>query len=144
MPQTDPGMAGDVQWEADFALGHALVDAQHQALLTQCKQLAEHCAGNGSEAQDQAFDQAFERLKVLAREHFETEASLLAACSSPELEDHHIEREEFEYLCDEIVTTENFDRAELQRFLALWCVGHIKGSVSTAWRGLHPQDAGSA
>ena len=40
-----------------------------------------------------------------------------------------MECEEFDYLVDEIVTTENFDRLELQRFLALWCLGHIAGSA---------------
>ena len=61
--------------------------------------------------------------------NFETEAALLARCGCADLEDHRIECDEFEYLAGEIATTENFDRLELQRFLALWCLGHIKGSA---------------
>jgi hypothetical protein len=38
------------------------------------------------------------------------------------------ERDEFDYLANEIITTENFEKIELQRFLALWWVGHIVGS----------------
>ena len=35
----------------------------------------------------------------------------------------------------EIATQEHFDRLELQRFLALWCVGHVTGSAAQL-RGL--------
>jgi hemerythrin len=91
--------------------------------------LADHCGGAGGEQAARSFDHAFEHLKLLARQHFETEASLLAACAYPDLEDHRIDCDEFEYLADEIATTANFDRLELQRFIALWCVGHIVGSA---------------
>ena len=116
-------------WEPDFTLGHGLIDQQHQGLLTQCNLLADHCQDGDGEDADRRFDQAFDRLKALAREHFETELSQLAGCGYPALEDHRIECEEFEYLADEIATTQNFDRLELQRFLTLWCIGHIRGSA---------------
>ncbi len=99
-------------------------------MLDQCNLLAEHCAG-GEEA-DRQFDQAFERLRALAREHFEAEAALLAERGHPDVDDHAAECEEFDYLVDEIVTTDHFDRLELQRFLALWCLGHISGSAKLA------------
>lgn len=127
MPKTDPGVAGRVEWEADFAVGHAMLDTQHQALLAQCNILAEHCAGPAGEAGHPAFDQGFESLKALVRAHLATEASLLADCGAAGLEDHDIELEEFEHLCSEVATLQNFDRPELQRFFALWCVGHIQG-----------------
>ena len=116
-------------WEPDFSVGHERIDAQHQALLAQCRLLADHCEGSDAQAAAPQFDQAFEQLKLLAREHFETEAELLAACAYPGLEDHRFECEEFAYLADEIATAENFDRLELQRFLTLWFVGHIAGSA---------------
>lgn len=118
-----------VSWEPDFDVGHDLIDAQHRDLLAQCDRLADHCEAGEGEAGDRQFDQDFDRLKALAREHFETEASLLAGRGWPGLEDHRIECDEFEYLADEIVTTENFDRRELQRFLTLWWLGHIRGSA---------------
>ncbi|MBL0085437.1 MAG: hypothetical protein IPP44_01790 [Ideonella sp.] len=123
-----------VPWEPDFSVGHELIDAQHQGLLSQCSLLADHCLADhclaeAGERSDRSFDQDFDRLKALAREHFETEAALLARCGCADLEDHRIECDEFEYLAGEIATTENFDRLELQRFLALWCLGHIKGSA---------------
>ncbi|MEY2687844.1 MAG: hypothetical protein RL375_2042 [Pseudomonadota bacterium] len=116
-------------WEPQFSAGHQLIDAQHRGLLSQCNQLADLCEHAGAEPGFQAFDQAYEQLKALARTHFETELSLLASANYPDLEDHQFECDEFDYLSAEIVTAENFDRVELQRFLTLWCVGHISGSA---------------
>lgn len=116
-------------WQPDFHVGHAQIDAQHQGLLAQCNRLADLCASPMDEATAPTFDQAFERLKALAREHFETEAAVLTAAGDPDVEDHRIECDEFEYLADEIATTAHFDRLELQRFVTLWCMGHIAGSA---------------
>jgi hemerythrin len=116
-------------WEAGFAVGHALIDAQHQHLLAGCNELAELCAAEKGEEGERAFDQAFERLKTLARDHFVAESAVLAQHGHADLEDHRIECDEFEYLAGEIATAENFDRRELQRFVTLWCVGHIVGSA---------------
>jgi hypothetical protein len=44
------------------------------------------------------------------------------------LEERQNEQDEFDYLANEMITTENFERIELQRFLTLWWVGHIVGS----------------
>ena len=122
-------MPTHVQWEPDFSVGHELIDTQHRNLLTQCNLLADHCLGEASEDSDRRFDQSFDRFKALAREHFEAEESVLSSGGFPDLEDHRIECDEFEYLVGEVATTENFDRPELQRFLALWWVGHIRGSA---------------
>jgi hemerythrin-like metal-binding protein len=122
-------------WEADYLIGHAAIDSQHQGLLAQCNALAEcvrpddGAAGPACEAAERRFDQALDRLKALAHEHFDTEAALLAGCDQPGLEDLRIESDEFATLIDEIATTENFSRLELQRFLTLWWVGHVAGSA---------------
>jgi hemerythrin-like metal-binding protein len=112
-------------WEVDFSTGHELIDAQHQGLLTQCNLLADLCESADADEAARAFDLAYEQLKSLAREHFQAEAALLASSGYPELEDHQFECDEFDYLAAEIVTAENFSRVELQRFLTLWCVGHM-------------------
>jgi hemerythrin len=129
MPKQDPAAPSRVTWEPDFAVGHALIDAQHQRLLAQCNLLADLCPGDDGQDAGPRFDQAFDSLKTLALEHFETEASVLAASGHAGIEDHRADCEEFEYLADEIATTENFDRPELQRFLALWCLGHVTASA---------------
>ncbi|MBP6676675.1 MAG: hypothetical protein KA185_15430 [Vitreoscilla sp.] len=125
-------MPNRVPWNPDFSIGHELIDAQHQGLLTQCNRLADLCVAGASDGDESGgrFDQACDDLKALVRKHFETEAALLTGGGGADaLEDQRIEGDEFEYLAGEVATAENFDRLERQRFLALWCVGHITGSA---------------
>jgi hemerythrin len=112
-------------WTPELRGGHGQTDAQHEALLAQCHRLADLCEA-GSEAD---FDQAFAQLQLLVRAHFETEAALLAESGGVDPEYLRDEREEFEVLAADIATTAHFDRVELQRFAALWCVGHIAESA---------------
>lgn len=114
-------------WEPRFCIGHEIVDAQHRALFAQCDRLADLCEG---EELDQAgFRAAYENLMHLAQEHFATEEALLAAGAYPELEQYRAECEEYRYLAEQIATPENFDPIELQRFLALWWVGHVLTAI---------------
>ncbi|MBI4988470.1 MAG: hemerythrin family protein [Rhodocyclales bacterium] len=122
-------------------MGNATLDAQHRNLLAHCNALADCLAEAGSEG-DRKFRQAFEELMALAREHFAAEEALLACGGYPELEEHRHERDEFDYLAAEIVTTENFDKDELQTFLALWWTGHILGSAKKQRAFLEQQPAG--
>jgi hemerythrin len=117
-------MPSRTPWTPAFATGHGLVDAQHRELLARCDRLAD-----GDEA-GSGFDEAFERLKTLVREHLDAEATLLAALGDPDADDLRTERDEFEHLAAEILTTANFDRVELQRFVALWCVAHVTDSAA--------------
>jgi len=115
-----------VQWDPHFAVGHEILDEQHRQLLAQCNVLADLCAADGGKSSaDPEFRQVFEQTMALAQQHFAAEEALLVAHAYPEIEDYRCEIEEYEYLAAEIATTENFDKIELQRFLALWWVGHI-------------------
>jgi hemerythrin len=117
-----------VQWEPRHGVGNASLDDQHRNLLARCDALADCLDAAGPEG-DRKFDEIFEELMALAREHFAAEEALLTRCGYPELEDYQSEREEFDYLSAEIITTGNFDRHELQNFLALWWTGHIRGAA---------------
>ena len=128
--QDDADAPSRAHWIPHFAVGHPLFDAQHQALLAQCNLLADACSRGAGEAGEREFDLAFERLKALAREHFDAEVSALEARGYPGAEDHRFECDEFEYLADEIATTANFDRVELQRFVTLWFIGHVAGTAA--------------
>jgi hemerythrin-like metal-binding protein len=119
-----PAMQNRVNWEADYSVGDAALDAQHREILARCEGLADCLAAGGAQG-ERRFDQAFEQLAALAREHFAAEEALLARRGYPGIEDYRGECAEFDYLSGEIVTTENFDRRELQAFLALWWTGHI-------------------
>lgn len=120
-------MPNRVSWDPSFALGNPTLDAQHQAILAQVNALADSVANTSADS-NQKFDCAFQALMAAAAEHFATEESILAQCAYPGMDEHYNERDEFNYLANEIITTENFERAELQRFLSLWWVGHIVGS----------------
>lgn len=126
-----------VQWEPRHSVGNKTLDDQHRDMLARCNALAD-CL---DEKNDQRFDEVFRELMALARDHFTFEEALLAQCGYPGLDDFRSEREEFEYLSDEIVTTENFDRDELQRFLALWWAGHITDSAKKHRAFLESQPA---
>lgn len=119
-------MANRVQWGPSLGVGNETLDAQHQAILARCNTLAD-CLDAADEAR---FDETFRELMSLARAHFAAEEALLAQHGYAELDDYRSEREEFDYLSSEIITTEHFDRNELQTFLALWWAGHIRGGVS--------------
>jgi len=121
-------MPNRVQWVAAYSMGDDTLDSQHQAMLAQCNFLAD-CLDDAGAPGEQRFDAAFTALMVQAREHFATEAALLRQCAYPLLDAHLSEYEEFDYLVRDIITTENFEKVELQRFLALWWVGHMAGSA---------------
>lgn len=123
-------MPAHTAWDPAYEIGHAGLDAQHRDLLAQCQALAEASAAEDTGPVRQRFDQALATLRGLAATHFQTELELLAQRGYPELEEHRFECEEFDYLCEEVGTTQHFDRGELQRFLTLWFVGHIAGPAA--------------
>lgn len=125
-------------WDDAYNVGHALLDQQHRALLEQCNALAAcvDAAATAGHSGEQEFRVLFGELVTMAREHFAAEASWLVGLDAA-LEDQEElegERTEFEYLADDIITTENFETAEIQRFLVLWWVGHIVGLAKKANR----------
>lgn len=130
-------MPNRVQWDPRFSVGNEIIDNQHIAILAQINVLAD-CLDDGSEAAEQQFLKVFDALKTLAREHFATEETLLASKNYPQLDEHKNEQEEFEYLEAEIITTENFDKNELQTFLSLWWIGHIAGCARNLRSWLEP------
>lgn len=117
-----------VEWKPRHGVGNEILDEQHRAILARCNALAD-CLDAGGAENDGKFDEIFGDLMARARAHFAAEEALLAARGYPGLEDHQSEQEEFDFLAAEIVTPENFDRDELQTFLALWWVGHIRESA---------------
>lgn len=120
-------MPNRVQWNPGYGVGNEVLDSQHRNILAQCNALADHAVDTSPES-DLKFQEAFTELAVLARAHFASEEDLLARGACPTLDEHLNERDEFDYLAADIATTENFDKLELQRFLALWWVGHIMDS----------------
>ena len=124
-------MANKVEWNPRHSVGEATLDAQHQEILARCNALGDCLAPPDTDpAADRRFDEAFAELMALARAHFAAEEALLSARGFKGLDDLRNEVEEFDYLANEIVTTANFDREELQTFLCLWWAGHVAGTAS--------------
>lgn len=119
-------MPNRVQWNPRYDVGDEVIDDQHRSILAQCNAIAD-CISDQTLEDDLKFTGILDELMADAREHFSVEEEWLARCGYSGLEEHRNERDELEYLTANIVTTENFDKVELQRFLALWWVGHIVG-----------------
>lgn len=120
-------MPNRVQWDPRYEAGNELLDTQHRNILAQCNALADHAVATDPES-DRKFQEIFDALTALAREHFASEEDLLVSRACATLDEYRFEREEFDYLAADVATTEHFDKLELQRFLALWWVGHIMDS----------------
>lgn len=120
-------MPNQVQWNPRYSVGNEILDDQHQEILVQCNALADHVVDVGPES-DLKFHTIFNELTTRAREHFLSEEDLLTRCACSTLDEYRNECDEFEYLVAEIVTTNNFDKLELQKFLIFWWVGHILDS----------------
>ena len=116
-----------VPWDPAFRTGNAIIDAQHEDLLGHCNRLADLCTHEHGTADEQLFDETLAELRTLARLHFETESTLWAGEHEPEGNQGPAEADEFQYLMDQVATASNFERLELQRFLAVWWLGHIRG-----------------
>lgn len=112
------------QWNQSYAVDDEGVDERHKAILAQCNALAD-CVAETSPDNDLKFKNIFDELMVNARELFQAEENLLARCGYPALEEVRDEGGEFEYLVTNIATVENFDKVELQQFLASWWAGHL-------------------
>jgi hemerythrin-like metal-binding protein len=126
-------MANRVEWDPRHSVGEESLDAQHRELLARCSALGDCLAADGPDTDpeaDRRFDLAFKELMALARAHFTAEETLLSARGYDGLDALRNEVEEFEFLAAEIITTENFDRQELQTFLSLWWAGHVAGTAS--------------
>lgn len=123
-------MSKRVEWDPRHSVGEATLDAQHRELLDRCNALGDCLAAPGTDPEaDRRFDLAFKELMALARAHFAAEEALLAERGFVGLDALRNEVEEFDFLAAEIITTENFDRQELQTFLSLWWAGHVAGTA---------------
>lgn len=125
-------MANRLTWDERYRVGNEALDAEHEHFFELCNALADCLQGAVDEAR---FDRIYAELMAKAGKHFAAEEALLAACAYPGLDERRSEQEEFAYLAEEIATTENFDRNELQTFLALWWAGHVREAARNypAW-----------
>ena len=96
-------MPNRVPWSPSYNVGHPLVDSQHQALLAHCHALADLFEAGAYASEGARFDERFQRLMELAREHFASESSLLERHAYRALDELQDEYDEFEFLADKIL-----------------------------------------
>jgi hemerythrin-like metal-binding protein len=121
-------MPNHLQWDPLYSVGNEVLDNQHKAILAQCNALGD-CTANPGQDPEQEFRAIFSDLLSSVREHFSTEEALLSSAAYPELDEHREALDEFEDLAVDVITTDNFETTEIQRFLALWWVGHLIDSA---------------
>jgi hemerythrin-like metal-binding protein len=121
-------MTSHAQWDPLYSAGNDVLDKQHKAILAQCNALGD-CTVNPGQDAEQHFRTMFSELLTSVREHFSTEEALLSSNAYPELDGHWEALGEFEDLAADVITTENFEIPEIQRFVALWWVGHLIDSA---------------
>lgn len=117
-------MSNHEQWNPIYSVGNEVLDKQHKAILEQCNALGDDASNSGIDVA-QRFRAKFDELLCTAREHFLAEEAILRRVGCVELDERKEALDEFDYLAAEIITTDNFDMAEIQRFLTLWWVGHL-------------------
>jgi hemerythrin-like metal-binding protein len=117
-----------VKWDPLYSVGNEVLDTQHKEILAQCNALGD-CTANPGPDGEQRFHAIFNELLSSARMHFLTEEALLSIAAYPELDEHRDAVDEFEDLVADVITTDNFEMTEIQRFLALWWVGHLIDSA---------------
>ena len=92
-----------LQWEIEYAVGEAEVDAQHKELMYLINDLINHSTGSLAEGK-KYFAEKGPMIGEHAITHFETEEKLLIKTSYKNLEDH---KKEHENLTSKIVTIQN-------------------------------------
>lgn len=135
-------MPNRVQWDTRYSTGSDAVDDRHRSILARCNAMAD-CLERGGIENNRMFDEMLDSLLAHAHQHFAWEEAVLEIGNSPELDRHRCEQEEFNFLTAEIITTKNFDRTELQTFLALWWSAHL-AAASDSFRSLFEQRLSAA
>jgi hemerythrin len=121
-------MQDHLLWDPLYSVGNEVLDNQHKAILAQCNALGD-IAGNPEQEAQQLYRADFYELLTSVREHFSTEEALLSIDAHLELDELREALDEFEYLAADIITIDNFEMSEIQRFMALWWVGHLIDSA---------------
>lgn len=122
-------MPNHVQWDPLYSVNDEVLDKQHKAILAQCNALGDCTANPGHDA-EQRFRANFNELLTSMRKYFQAEEALHSSAAYPERDEHRGALDEFEYLVTDVITTDNFEMPEIQRFLALWWLGHLIDSAN--------------
>jgi len=113
-------------WSPALSVGNALIDRQHQQLLSLCAQAVD--AFESAAPDKERFHELLNDVAALAARHFDTEERTLARHGCPTLATHKAEHEKYLDLLAEILvkaTNQELDRAGLESFLSDWLGHHL-------------------
>lgn len=123
-------VGGELRWDPALALGHAVMDAQHETLFTHVGAFvaAVRCGAPVPE-----LPEVLAFIADYVQIHFRYEESLMADSGFPGLEAHRQEHERLVRRLDELVAALGDPPARgaleaLATFLAGWLRGHVAGS----------------
>ena len=114
------------KWRDEYIIGVPEIDFQHRRVFETAGAL--HAAMLSGEGQE-TLTEAFARLVVYARTHFETEERIMQACGYPEYSFHKTKHDDLtervEKLCRGVETGRVTLTAQLLGMLQDWLIQHI-------------------
>lgn len=114
---------GFAVWDDSLALGHDLIDAQHQQIVDMFNDLYE--ARHFGRSDTVLYD-VIRRMMGYVRDHFSTEEGLMSAGGCPNLESHRSEHAFFVAEAERLQSSSGeIDVDELLTFLKNWLLEHI-------------------
>jgi len=116
-----------LQWSKDLAVGHAIIDSDHQMLINIANEL-DHSATSG--AGQEAIGLALSRLVTYIETHFQREEALFLDSDYPHKDKHQKNHRDIEHLMNGFSQAYQTDPAtveldKLLNFLKEWLVQHI-------------------
>lgn len=116
-----------LQWSKDLAVGHPIIDSDHQMLVNIANQLA-HDVEAGQD--DKAIGRSLERLAQYVETHFHREEALFMDSDYPYKDKHCQNHRDIEKLVRGFQTShtqdaKSVDMPKLLNFLREWLVKHI-------------------
>jgi hemerythrin len=120
-------MPKKLSWNPNYSVGEPTLDAQHQKLMGLCNRLST-CLADNDERANAMFFEILADLSAYAREHFETEESILRACKYPRLTTQEADHAEYERHVREFLASARgsvLDKADLLKLMTNWWRDHI-------------------
>ena len=116
-----------LQWSKDLAVGHPIIDSDHQMLINIANNLAQTLDGD---ARPEAVNCSLGRLAQYIETHFKREEELFMATRYPHKEKHQQNHRNIEQLVREFQASYGRDPAQvdvskLLNFFKDWLVNHI-------------------
>jgi hemerythrin len=115
------------RWHPKYSIGHPLLDAQHQQLLSLCAQAQSCLCSTGTQGAGK-FHELLNDLVRYSEIHFKTEEDLLASIGYPRLDEHIDEHHKYiESLADfmYVAVQDQFYKLGVEAFLTTWWLTHI-------------------